>query len=190
MSDANLSDDDPVLTTKDAGATKEELPKELAVALGGGVKLELVRIDKGDFQMVIRGWGTSTNPHPQFAYDGTLIRYTVRSANAGGKGMAFPLKQKTDSAGDVDFEQLVVDSGVGLDVEKQKGNVAKIVQAFNELLPILPLYERFGNNPILESGDKVRVTGWPKDTDDILKNSAYADSYVIMSMLDGKLQPK
>jgi peptide/nickel transport system substrate-binding protein len=35
----------------------------------------------------------------------------------------------------------------------------------------------------------VRVTGWPKDDDIILKNSAYADSFVIMMMLEGRLKP-
>ncbi len=144
-------------------------------------------VDKGNFQIAIRGWGTADHPFPQFAYDNTIIRYTVRSANAGGKGMAFPLKQTTDSVGAVDFEQLTTEMGQGLDVAKQKESTTKMVKAFNELLPILPLYERFGNNPILEG---VRVVGWPKDDDVIFQNSAYADSYIIMSMLEGKLQSK
>lgn len=144
-------------------------------------------VDKGNFQIAQRGWGTADHPFPQFAYDNTIIRYTVRSANAGGKGMAFPLKQTTDSVGPVDFEQLTTEIGQGLDVEKQKAATTKMVKAFNELLPILPLYERFGNNPILEG---VRVVGWPKDEDPIFQNSAYADSYIIMSMLEGKLQAK
>ena len=144
-------------------------------------------VDKGDFQIAFRSWGTADHPFPQFAYQNTIIRYTVTSANAGGKGMAFPLKQKTDSVGEVDFQQLTTEMGQGLDVEKQKESVTKMVKAFNELLPIVPLYERFGNNPILEG---VRVVGWPKDDDVLFQNSAYADSYVIISMLEGKLQPK
>lgn len=144
-------------------------------------------VDKGNFQMVLRGWGTANDPFPQFAFDSNLIRYTVRSANAGGKGMAFPLKQKTESVGDVDFEQLTTEMGQGLDVAKQKVLVTKAIRAFNELLPVMPLYERFGNNPILEG---VRVVGWPKDDDVLFQNAAYADSYVIISMLDGRLQPK
>lgn len=144
-------------------------------------------VDKGNFQMVLRGWGTADHPFPQFAFDANLIRYTIRSANQGGKGMAFPLKQTTESVGAVDFEQLTTEMGQGLDVAKQKETVTKAIKAFNELLPVIPLYERFGNNPILEG---VRVTGWPKDDDPIFKNAAYADSYVIMSMLEGKLQPK
>ena len=143
-------------------------------------------VDKGAFSLAIRGWGTSENPHPHFAYDSTIIRYTVRSANAGGKGTAFSLKQTTEAVGEVDFQQLTTDSAKGLDVENQKAQVTKIVRAFNELLPMVPLYERFGNNPILEN---VRVKGWPQQGDALLENSAYADSYVIMAMLEGKLQP-
>jgi peptide/nickel transport system substrate-binding protein len=144
-------------------------------------------VDKGNFQIVIRGWGTAEHPFPQFAFDANLIRYTIRSANAGGKGMAFPLKQKTESVGDVDFEQLTTEMGQGLDVAKQKVVVTKAIRAFNELLPVLPLYERFGNNPILEG---TRVVGWPKDDDVLFQNAAYADSYVIISMLEGRLQSK
>ena len=46
-----------------------------------------------------------------------------------------------------------------------------------------------GNNPVLDSGAKLRVTGWPKDDDVILKNSAYADSFVTMGLLAGTLKP-
>jgi peptide/nickel transport system substrate-binding protein len=149
-----------------------------------------IDLDKGNFQFGLSGWGNSSQTHPQFSYDTALLLHNTRAANNGGKGMAFPLKQKTDSAGDVDLEQLTIDAGKGLDEDKQKEAVTKIAQAFNELLPIIPLYERFGNNPVLQDGDKVRVTGWPADSDTILKNSAYADSFVIMMMLEGKLQPK
>ena len=75
----------------------------------------------------------------------------------------------------------------GLDVAKQKEATTKAVKAFNELLPVIPLYERFGNNPILEG---VRVVGWPADNDPLFSNAAYADSYVIISMLEGRLSAK
>jgi peptide/nickel transport system substrate-binding protein len=146
-----------------------------------------VDIDKGNFQLCSLQWGTANDPFPQFAFDSNLIRFTVRSANAGGKGIAFPLKQTTESVGDVDFEQLTVEIGQGLDVAKQKAATTKAVRAFNELLPMIPLYERYGNNPILEG---VRVVGWPKDDDVLFQNAAYADSYVIISMLESRLQPK
>jgi peptide/nickel transport system substrate-binding protein len=146
-----------------------------------------VDIDKGNFQLCSLQWGTSNHPFPGFAFNDNLIRYTVQSANQGGKGIAFPLKQTTDCCGQVDFQQLTIQMGEGLDVAKQKEAVTQGVQAFNELLPMIPLYERFGNNPILEG---VRAVGWPKDDDKIFKNAAYADSYVIMSMLEGKITAK
>ncbi|HEX5505274.1 MAG TPA: ABC transporter substrate-binding protein, partial [Thermomicrobiales bacterium] len=148
-----------------------------------------IEVDKGNFQLTVTGWGNSTNDHPEFSYDAVLFLHNTRAANNGGKGMDFPLKQQTDAVGAVDLEQLTIDSAKGLDEAKQKENVTTIAKAFNELLPVIPLYERFGNNPVLEKGDKVRVTGWPADDDPILKNSAYADSFVIMMMLEGKLKP-
>ena len=79
------------------------------------------------------------------------------------------------------------DSAQGLDENAQKALVTKAALAFNELLPVIPIYERYGNNPTAEG---VRVTGWPADTDPIFKNSPYADSFVIMLMYEGKLQGK
>jgi peptide/nickel transport system substrate-binding protein len=82
------------------------------------------------------------------------------AVNQGGRGMGFELVQETDAFGQVDFEQLVVDSALGLDEEAQKQQVTQIAIAFNELLPMIPLYERYGNNPVLEG---VRVQPWPAD---------------------------
>lgn len=100
--------------------------------------------------------------------------------------MNFPLKQQT-SMGDLDLEKLVVDSADGLDENAQKALVSKMALAFNELLPVIPIYERYGNNPVL---DGVRVVGWPPDGDPIYANSPYADSFVIMLMYEGKLKPR
>ena len=80
---------------------------------------------------------------------------------------------------------LVVDSAAGLDPEQQKAAVAKVATAFNELLPIIPLWERYGNMPAL---DQVRVTGWPPEGDPIYNNSPYADSFVVIMILDGRLR--
>lgn len=141
---------------------------------------------KGNFQMAIRTWGNASHPHPQFSYDNAFFQWNTRAANQGGKGMAFDLKQQTESVGEVDLQKLTIDSAQGLDETKQKANVTKIARAYNELLPVIPLYERFGNNPVLEN---VRVTGWPKDDDPLLKNSAYADNFAVISLLEAKLRP-
>jgi peptide/nickel transport system substrate-binding protein len=100
--------------------------------------------------------------------------------------MAFPLKQTTDALGDVDLEQLVVNAPLGLDETAQKDNVAKAAIAFNELVPMLPLFERYGNNPALEGP---RVKAWPPDSDPIFLNAPYGDNFTIMLLLTGQLTP-
>lgn len=145
-----------------------------------------IDLDKGNFQLALSGWGSSTNPHPFFSYDNNLVLHNTRAINNGGKGMAFPLKQKTDVAGDVDLEKLILDSADGLDEAAQKANIGKIAKVSNELLPIIPLYERYGNNAVLEG---VRVQPWPPDSDPIVQNAPYADGIVTMLMLTGRLKP-
>jgi peptide/nickel transport system substrate-binding protein len=145
-----------------------------------------IDIDQGNFQLAMESWGSSTNPHPHFAYDRDLNYHNAQAIRNGGKGMGFNMQQHTDAAGDVDFTQLIDDSALGLDEEAQKANVAKIALAFNELLPIIPMYERFGNNAAWEG---IRVKAWPADDDPILKNAPYADGIPTMLMYTGKLEP-
>jgi peptide/nickel transport system substrate-binding protein len=146
-----------------------------------------IDVDKGAFQMAIQTWGSSTAPHPHFGLKNSLFLHNIPLAiNNGGKGYDFPLKQKTDALGEVDLQQLVLNAPDGLDEDKQKDNVTKAAIAFNELLPIIPLYERYGNNPALEH---VRVDSWPSDGDPILQNAPYADNFTVMLMFDGKLKP-
>ncbi|WP_020575702.1 ABC transporter substrate-binding protein [Actinopolymorpha alba] len=146
-----------------------------------------IDVDKGNFQLAIQGWGASSSPHPHFAFVADLFTHNIPiAANQGGKGMAFDLKQTTKALGPVDLEQVVTAAGEGLDEVEQKKNVATAATAFNELLPIVPLFERYGNNPALEG---VRVDKWPGDEDPILQNSPYADNFTIMLMLDGRLKP-
>jgi peptide/nickel transport system substrate-binding protein len=145
------------------------------------------QVDKGDFQLAIQAWGASTQPHPHFSFVQDLFTHNIPiAANKGGKGMAFPLKQTTDAMGDVDLEQLVVNAPLGLDEEAQKANVTQAAIAFNELMPMVPLFERYGNNPAL---DGVRVTGWPADTDPIVQNAPYGDNFAVMSLITGQLKP-
>ena len=148
---------------------------------------EADQIDRGDFQMGIQGWGASTQPHPHFAFVADLFTHNIPiAANLGGKGMAFPLQQDTDAFGPVDLEQLVVNAPLGLDEAAQKRNVAQVALAFNELVPMIPLFERYGNNAALEG---VRVAAFPQDSDPILLNALYGDNFVVMRLLSGQLRP-
>lgn len=151
-----------------------------------GVQFQQHRQDvrEGKFQMAIRHWGSSSQPHPHFAYSGVLFSYNYVS-NPEGKGMNFPLQQTIDGQ-EIDMEQLIVNSAQGLDEAAQKAQVAQVALAFNKLLPVVPLWERYGNNPVNE---KARVTGWPSDDHYLMKNSAYGDNFVIIALLQGMLEP-
>jgi peptide/nickel transport system substrate-binding protein len=140
----------------------------------------------GNFQMAIRSWGSSSNPHPHFSYVNDFFTHNTLAVNNGGEGIAYDLMQETEVAGEVDINQLVIDSALGLDQQAQIDNLTTIAQVFNEELPKIPLFEGFGNNAALEG---VRVEAWPADDDPILQNSPYADGIPTMLMLTGELPP-
>ncbi len=146
-----------------------------------------IDVDKGNFDLAIQSWGTSAAPHPHFAFVQDLFTHNIPvAANQGGRGMGFELKQTTQAQGEVDLGRLVIQAGEGLDAEAQKASVTSVALAFNELLPMIPLFERYGNNPVLE-GD--RVGKWPPDSDPLLQNSPYADNFTIMLLYAGTLKP-
>jgi peptide/nickel transport system substrate-binding protein len=144
-----------------------------------------IDVDKGNFQLAIRAWGSGSSPHPHFSFATAFRDNNTLAVNNGGEGIAFPLEQSTDVAGDVDLNQMVDDSALGLDIEAQKANVATMAKVFNELLPKIPLFERYGNNAALEG---VRVQAWPAEGDPLLKQSG-ADAIPTMSFYLGILHP-
>ena len=143
-----------------------------------------IEVNEGKFELAIRGWGAG-NPHPHFHFVQDLFTHNYVQA-AEGKGMNFPLTQTIEELGELDLEEMVVASAEGLDEAEQREIVTNLALAFNRLLPVVPLWERYGNNPAL---DGVRVTGWPPEDDSVYLNSPYADSFVIIMILDGRLHP-
>jgi peptide/nickel transport system substrate-binding protein len=141
------------------------------------------RVQNGDFELGIQAWGQA-NPHPHFSYVQDL--FTFNTPLASGAGMDYDLTQQTESVGQVDLERLTIQSASGLNTEDHKETVTTLAKAFNELLPIIPLWERYGNNPALEGE---RVTGWPGEDDPIYENSPYEDNFVVAMILDGTLKP-
>lgn len=139
---------------------------------------------KGNFQTSIQGWGAGS-PYPQFDYESDILA-NVPPEDVLGPGISFNLQQTTQTAGSINFKDLVVAAGVGLDKTPQKAAVTKMALAYNEVLPTIPIWEKYGNNPVLEN---VRVTGWPPDSDPIYKNDYYTDSFVSMMMFTGELKP-
>lgn len=144
-----------------------------------------VDVRAGDFQMAIRNWGAA-NPHPSFAYDTNFTSYNGGGGEAvtGGEGMSWPLVQQT-AAGEVDLQAMTIASGSGGDADAQVGIINELALAYNELLPQIPLWERYGNNP----ASQVRVIGWPEDGDPIYNNGPYGDPFVTYLLLTGTLSP-
>lgn len=145
-----------------------------------------IDVDKGNFDLAIRGWGNSSNPHPHFSYTQSLFTHNTLAKNSGGVGMDFPLEQETEVLGTVDLNELTINSALGMDEDLQKENISQIAQVFNEILPVVPMWERFGNNAALEG---VRVKAWPAEDDPLLKNSFYADGIPTMLFYTGKMEP-
>lgn len=141
-----------------------------------------IDIDAGKFALAIYTWGTG-HPHPHFSFTRDLFERNYVQVN--GPGMGFEMKQKT-ADGEVDFQALIVNAAEGMDEAKQKAAVTRAALAFNQLLPIIPLWERYGNNPTVSD----RVQGWPADSDPILKNAVYADNPIVMKIMDGTIRPK
>jgi peptide/nickel transport system substrate-binding protein len=175
----------------DYSATGQNVAQQLAAfgfkATGRGVTYSQMDVDlyKGSYQMAIQTWGSSKHPNPHFAFAQPLFTYNYPvAANQGGRGIDFDLKQTT-SSGPIDFKEAIDAAGAGLDEAAQKASVAKVALAFNELLPVIPLYERYGNNPGLEG---TRVKAWPADDDPIMYNAPYADNFTILLMLQGRLK--
>lgn len=142
-----------------------------------------IDVRKGEFEMAIRDWG-SGNPHPHFSFVVPFFSYNINAAE--GPGISFDLNVTTDCCGEFDLEPLITDQTKGLDVEGQKAMVSKTAQTFNELLPVIPLWERYGNNPIM---DGLHTCGWPADDALGYKNSPYNDSFTVLWILDGTLSP-
>jgi peptide/nickel transport system substrate-binding protein len=159
----------------------------------GGIKItirgvqsaqQLADVQASKFVLAFRNWGTG-NPHPFYSYEANLFSYNyVRTTT--GKGMNFPLKQQSKIAGgEIDLEKLTIDTGVGTNVATQKPTVSKLALIYNELLPQIPIWERYGNNPMLST----RVD-WTPASDPIFKNSHGTDNFTVILIMTGQLKAK
>jgi len=139
---------------------------------------QLPDMNNGNFQIGMNPWGIG-NPHPQ----ASLVRpFREFNKDATGGGMKYPLTQ-TYSGGSINFDTALDDAITGYDTAKQKDPITKLSLAFNELLPIIPIYERLNNNPVNE---KARVTGWKPEGDPIYTQGG-ADNFTIVMIMDATL---
>jgi peptide/nickel transport system substrate-binding protein len=86
----------------------------------------------------------------------------------------------------VSIRDLLAQSEAGLDQAAQRVPVQTLSLIFNDQLPIVPIYERYTNEPINVVD---RVTGWLDFGDPIYQNNQGSDNYVSQQLVGGILQP-
>jgi len=140
-------------------------------------------VKAGKFQMAIRLWGFP-RPFPFFAYRNMFIANAV-SKLPTDKGMSYATKQTVDGK-EVDFEKLITDMGAGSEMEPQKKAVTEMATAFNKLLPVVPLVERYYNSPLVTTN----LGGLPPESDVVYQNNQGGDNPVVYWLLTGTIGPK
>lgn len=151
-----------------------------------GVQFQQQQQDVYDsnFQLAIRNWGTGS-PFPGQSYLEPYNRYNGQGELAGegvGGGMRFDLNVSY-SGGDINVYDVAVQAGEGLDVEAQKVLVEQLAVSYNELLPAIPLWERYGNNPLNREFLDAPAS------DDPVYNNAGADHFMPYLIMTGGIGP-
>ncbi|NDJ62065.1 MAG: hypothetical protein GYB67_13120 [Chloroflexi bacterium] len=151
-----------------------------------GVQFQQQQQDVYDsnFEMAIRNWGVGS-PFPRDAYLQPYNRYNGQGEVAGegvGGGMRFDT-DVTFSGGEINVFDAAVESGQGTDLAAQQALVTDLVVSFNEVLPAIPLWERYGNNPL----NRNFVDG-PAGDDPIFLNGG-VDHFMTYLILTGGIGP-
>lgn len=151
-----------------------------------GVQFQQQRQDvyDGAFEIAIRNWGTSS-PFPYRSYLQPYDRYNGQGELAGeGKGGGMHYDPNiTYSGGALNVLDLANEAGKGADTAKIKSLVKQLAVSFNETLPIVPLWERFGNNPLNR-----KMVDAPPASDPIFLNSG-TDHFMPYMIITGKVKP-
>lgn len=128
-------------------------------------------------------------PHPNSAFR-SILTNGVNNANNpeaedGSFGMNWPWTQVAPDGSEVYIPELVDLSIQGLDPEAQRPYVETLALIYNEQLPVVPLFERYSNDPI----NTDRVEGWLPLDDPLYQNNQGGDNYVAIQLLAGTLAP-
>ena len=150
--------------------------------IGADSSQQEVDVQSGNFQLAIQAWGAS-NPFPTDSYIAAM--FTFNEPQLGeGKGMGFDLNVETNALGRVDLKQEIENSAFGSEDELVQ-KTSRLAIAFNELLPIVPLVERYANTPVVTT----KVEGVPQ-TSEWDQNSIYSDNPMTVFFYEGMLKPK
>jgi peptide/nickel transport system substrate-binding protein len=142
------------------------------------------------YQMLIDFNQISTPAHPAasmnyYMTEGFFGSNSPDAAAGEPKGYNWPLTQTAPDGSTANIRDLLAQSQAGLDVEAQKAPVQTLSLIFNDQLPIVPLYERFTNEPINVVD---RATGWLDFSDSVYLNNQGSDNYVSQQLVGGTLQ--
>jgi len=139
----------------------------------------------GNFEMAIRNWGLG-DPIPARSFLEAYNRYNGQGEFAGetGGGMSFDVNVSY-SGGDINVFDVSNASSEGVDAEAQAALVTELAMSYNELLPAIPLWERYTNNSLNRNFISV-----PDSSDPIFANfGGGADNWMTYLILTGVAAP-
>ena len=140
----------------------------------------------GNFEIAVRGWGLG-DPIPARSWLEAYNRNNGQGELAGegtGGGMAFDM-DVTYSGGDINVFDLTNASAQGVDRNAQAEIVGQLALSYNELLPAIPLWERYTNNALNRNFISV-----PDSSDPIFANfGGGADNWMTYLVLTGVAAP-
>lgn len=140
----------------------------------------------GNFEMAIRNWGLG-DPIPARSYLEPYQRYNGQGELAGeaaGGGMGFD-NNVTFSGGEINVFDVANASSQGVDQAAQAELVTQLAVSYNELLPAIPLWERYTNNALNRN-----FLSLPEVTDPAFANfGGGADNWMTYFILTGQVAP-
>jgi peptide/nickel transport system substrate-binding protein len=143
-------------------------------------------IYSSNFEMAIRNWGLG-DPIPGRSYLQAYNRYNGQGQMAGeGAGAGMNFDNNVDySGGMVNVFDLSNQSSQGVDKAAQADLVTQLAVSYNELLPAIPLWERYTNNALNRNFIMV-----PDSGDSIFANfGGGADNWMTTLILTGVTAP-
>ncbi len=143
-------------------------------------------IYSSDFELAIRNWGLG-DPIPGRSYLQAYNRYNGQGEVAGeGGGAGMNFDNNVDySGGMVNVFDLSNASSQGVEKADQAALVTQLAVSYNELLPAIPLWERYTNNSLNRNYISV-----PDSSDSIYANfGGGADNWMTYLILKGVAAP-
>ena len=145
-----------------------------------------LEIYDSNFEMAIRNWGLG-DPIPGRSFLQPYNRYNGQgqfAGETGGSGMNFEVNISY-SGGDVNVFDLSNASSQGVDRAAQAELVTQLAVSYNELLPAIPLWERYTNNSLNRNFISV-----PDASDPVFANfGGGADNWMTYLILTGVTAP-